>query len=136
MMPYGPFLAALEASGYDIERVRTRFGISFEQAAQRLTTLGRAGARGDQDAEHHEAEGRGDDGDEDGPANGSSGHGEGERALTERGSVEPLLLAGVCFDHGSGAGPGGRNRERELLPVHGVAHAHVRASLRIGGHHQ
>jgi len=46
MMPYGPFLAALEATGYDIERVRTRFGISFEQAAQRLTTLGRAGARG------------------------------------------------------------------------------------------
>ncbi len=46
MMPYGPFLAALEATGYDIERVRTRFGISFEQAAQRLTTLGRSGARG------------------------------------------------------------------------------------------
>jgi predicted transcriptional regulator/transcriptional regulator with XRE-family HTH domain len=46
MMPYGPFLAALEASGYDIERVRSRFGISFEQAAQRLTTLGRSGARG------------------------------------------------------------------------------------------
>lgn len=46
MMPYAPFLAALEASGYDIERVRARFGISFEQAAQRLTTLGRQGARG------------------------------------------------------------------------------------------
>lgn len=46
MMPYTPFLTAMEASGYDIERVRTRFGISFEQAAQRLTTLGRSGARG------------------------------------------------------------------------------------------
>ena len=46
MMPYGPFLAAMEANGYDIERVRSRFGISFEQAAQRLTTLGRSGARG------------------------------------------------------------------------------------------
>lgn len=46
MMPYAPFLAALEASGYDIERVRSRFGISYEQAAQRLTTLGRSGGRG------------------------------------------------------------------------------------------
>ena len=46
MMPYEPFLAALEASGYDIERVRPRFGISYEQAAQRLTTLSRPGARG------------------------------------------------------------------------------------------
>ncbi len=46
MMPYAPFLTALEETGYDIERVRTRFGISFEQAAQRLTTLGRQGARG------------------------------------------------------------------------------------------
>lgn len=46
MMPYGKFLAALEETGYDIERVRSRFGVSFEQAAQRLTTLGRQGARG------------------------------------------------------------------------------------------
>ncbi len=46
LMPYAPFLAALEDTGYDIERVRPRFGISFEQAAQRLTTLGRSGARG------------------------------------------------------------------------------------------
>lgn len=46
MMPYEPFLAAMEASGYDIERVRPRFGVSYEQAAQRLTTLGRSGARG------------------------------------------------------------------------------------------
>jgi predicted transcriptional regulator len=46
MTPYEPFLAAMEASGYDIERVRSRFGISYEQAAQRLTTLSRPGARG------------------------------------------------------------------------------------------
>jgi predicted transcriptional regulator/transcriptional regulator with XRE-family HTH domain len=46
VMPYAPFRAALEASGYDIERVRARFGISYEQAAQRMTTLSRAGARG------------------------------------------------------------------------------------------
>lgn len=46
MMPYGPFLSAMEASGYDIERVRPRFGASFEQVAHRLTSLGRQGARG------------------------------------------------------------------------------------------
>ncbi len=46
MMPYEPFLAAMETSGYDIERVRPRFGVSYEQAAQRLTTLGRSGSRG------------------------------------------------------------------------------------------
>lgn len=46
MMPYGKFLAALEETGYDIERVRSRFGVSFEQAAHRLTTLARPGGRG------------------------------------------------------------------------------------------
>ncbi len=46
MMPYEPFLAAMETTGYDIERVRPRFGVSYEQAAQRLTTLGRPGSRG------------------------------------------------------------------------------------------
>jgi predicted transcriptional regulator/transcriptional regulator with XRE-family HTH domain len=46
MTPYAKFLAALEETGYDIERVRSRFGVSFEQAAQRLTTLARSGARG------------------------------------------------------------------------------------------
>ncbi|MEJ2818492.1 MULTISPECIES: XRE family transcriptional regulator [unclassified Caulobacter] len=46
MMPYEPFLAAMESTGYDIERVRPRFGVSYEQAAQRLTTLGRPGSRG------------------------------------------------------------------------------------------
>lgn len=46
MMPYDTFLAAMEETGYDIERVRSRFGVSFEQAAQRMTTLARSGARG------------------------------------------------------------------------------------------
>lgn len=46
IMPYAPFLAALEANAYDIDRVRSRFGVSYEQAAQRLTTLDRPGARG------------------------------------------------------------------------------------------
>jgi XRE family transcriptional regulator, fatty acid utilization regulator len=46
MMPYATFLAALEETGCDLERVRARFGASFEQAAQRITTLDRAGARG------------------------------------------------------------------------------------------
>jgi predicted transcriptional regulator len=45
MMPYVSYLAALERTGYDLERVRTHFGASFEQAAQRLTTLARPGAR-------------------------------------------------------------------------------------------
>ncbi len=46
MMPYAAFLEALEATAYDLDRVRARFGASWEQAAQRLTTLGRPGARG------------------------------------------------------------------------------------------
>jgi predicted transcriptional regulator len=46
LMPYAAFHAALEASAYDIELVRARFGVSFEQACHRLTTLARPGARG------------------------------------------------------------------------------------------
>lgn len=46
LMPYGGFLAAVEAAGYDIERVKARFGVSFEQGCHRLTTLSRPGARG------------------------------------------------------------------------------------------
>ena len=46
MMPYAKYLAALEQTGYDLERVRSHFGVSFEQAAHRLTTLARPGARG------------------------------------------------------------------------------------------
>lgn len=46
MMPYDDFLSALETTHYDIEMVRPRFGVSFEQAAQRMTTLARPGERG------------------------------------------------------------------------------------------
>ncbi|WP_243453548.1 helix-turn-helix domain-containing protein [Polymorphobacter multimanifer] len=46
LMPYGRFLAACEATGYDVELLQARFGRGLEQIAHRLTTLGRAGARG------------------------------------------------------------------------------------------
>ena len=46
LMPYGAFYEAAERTGYDIELVRARFGVSFEQACHRLTTLARPGARG------------------------------------------------------------------------------------------
>jgi XRE family transcriptional regulator, fatty acid utilization regulator len=46
LMPYGPFLAEAEASGYDIDLLAARFGTSFEQVAHRLTTLQREGAQG------------------------------------------------------------------------------------------
>jgi predicted transcriptional regulator len=46
MMPYARFLRACEATGYDLELIRRRFGASAEQVAHRLTTLQRVGARG------------------------------------------------------------------------------------------
>ncbi len=46
MMPYGRFLRACEATGYDAELLQRRFGAGFEQVAHRLTTLQRVGARG------------------------------------------------------------------------------------------
>jgi XRE family transcriptional regulator, fatty acid utilization regulator len=46
VMPYGRFLRACEASGYDPALLERRFGASFEQVAHRLTTLGRVGQRG------------------------------------------------------------------------------------------
>lgn len=46
MMPYGRFLRACEATGYDPALLAARFGASFEQVAHRLTTLQRVGARG------------------------------------------------------------------------------------------
>ncbi len=39
-MPYGPFQSLAEETGYDLARLQQRFGVSFEQAAHRLTTLG------------------------------------------------------------------------------------------------
>jgi XRE family transcriptional regulator, fatty acid utilization regulator len=46
LMPYGPFQRTAEDSGYDLGRLQARFGVSYEQAAHRLTTLSRATARG------------------------------------------------------------------------------------------
>jgi predicted transcriptional regulator/DNA-binding XRE family transcriptional regulator len=46
MMPYGRFLRACEATGYDLDLLCRRFGAGFEQVAHRLTTLNRVGARG------------------------------------------------------------------------------------------
>ncbi len=46
MMPYQSFLAAAQRSRYDLDVLRSRFGVSFEQAANRLTTLQKTGAAG------------------------------------------------------------------------------------------
>jgi predicted transcriptional regulator/DNA-binding XRE family transcriptional regulator len=46
MMPYQPFLAAANRSRYDIDVLRSRFRVSFEQAANRLTMLQRQGNAG------------------------------------------------------------------------------------------
>jgi predicted transcriptional regulator/transcriptional regulator with XRE-family HTH domain len=46
LMPYAEFHDLVERSAYDIELARARFGVSYEQACHRLTTLARPGARG------------------------------------------------------------------------------------------
>lgn len=46
LMPYGRFLDEILDSKYDFDHVATRFGVSFEQACHRATTLQRSGARG------------------------------------------------------------------------------------------
>lgn len=46
LMPYGAFQRAAEDSRYDLARLQARFGVSYEQAAHRLTTLSRPTARG------------------------------------------------------------------------------------------
>jgi predicted transcriptional regulator len=46
MMPYQAFHAAAMRARYDIDVLRSRFGVSFEQAANRLTTLQRPGQAG------------------------------------------------------------------------------------------
>jgi len=46
IMPYGRFLRACEATGYDLAVLQRRFGVGFEQLAHRLTTLQRVGQRG------------------------------------------------------------------------------------------
>ncbi len=46
LMPYQSFLEAAERTRYDIDRLAAGFGVSFEQACHRLTTLQRPGAEG------------------------------------------------------------------------------------------
>jgi predicted transcriptional regulator/transcriptional regulator with XRE-family HTH domain len=46
IMPYEPFLACAEEFRYDVDFIAARFGVSYEQACQRLSSLQRSGARG------------------------------------------------------------------------------------------
>jgi predicted transcriptional regulator/transcriptional regulator with XRE-family HTH domain len=46
LMPYAPFRASARTVRHDIDRLRLEYGVSFEQACHRLSTLQRPGARG------------------------------------------------------------------------------------------
>ncbi|MCB1386621.1 MAG: DUF2083 domain-containing protein [Nitratireductor sp.] len=46
LMPYDGFLPAAQRARYDIDVLRSRFGVSFEQAANRLTMLQRPNSQG------------------------------------------------------------------------------------------
>ncbi len=46
MMPYAAFQSAAVRARYDVDVLRSRFGVSYEQAANRLTMLCRPGAAG------------------------------------------------------------------------------------------
>jgi hypothetical protein len=46
LMPYETTLNAARERRYDVDAIAARFGVSYEQACHRLTTLQRAGARG------------------------------------------------------------------------------------------
>jgi predicted transcriptional regulator/transcriptional regulator with XRE-family HTH domain len=46
LMPYAPFLASAKALRHDAITLAARFGVSYEQACQRLSSLQRQGARG------------------------------------------------------------------------------------------
>ena len=46
MMPYERFLQVAVREKYDLDVLKSRFGVSFEQAANRLTMLQRRGAAG------------------------------------------------------------------------------------------
>jgi len=46
LMPYGEFVKQAEERRYDIEALARQFGVSFEQAAHRLTTLQKPGEEG------------------------------------------------------------------------------------------
>jgi predicted transcriptional regulator len=45
-MPYAPYLAAARDLRHEVEALAARFGVSFEQAAHRLSTLQRPGENG------------------------------------------------------------------------------------------
>ncbi|TCL75673.1 helix-turn-helix transcriptional regulator [Rhizobium sp. BK251] len=45
-MPYGPFLQVAQRTRFDVDLLRSRFGVSYEAAANRLTMLQRPGATG------------------------------------------------------------------------------------------
>jgi predicted transcriptional regulator/transcriptional regulator with XRE-family HTH domain len=46
LMPYDAFLEEARTTKYDLDLMATRFGVSFEQACHRATTLQREGAQG------------------------------------------------------------------------------------------
>jgi len=46
IMPYEAFLASAQEVRYDVDFLAARFGVSYEQACQRLSSLQRQGARG------------------------------------------------------------------------------------------
>ncbi len=46
LMPYDAFIAEARATKYDFDLMATRFGVSFEQACHRATTLQREGVQG------------------------------------------------------------------------------------------
>ncbi|MEO0829355.1 MAG: ImmA/IrrE family metallo-endopeptidase, partial [Pseudomonadota bacterium] len=46
MMPYSEFLEAAETALYDLDRIASVFGVSFEQVCHRHTTMNRDGAKG------------------------------------------------------------------------------------------
>lgn len=46
LMPYAAYLAEARRTKYDFDHLATRFGVSFEQACHRATTLQREGAMG------------------------------------------------------------------------------------------
>ena len=46
LMPYQPFLDAARSLRHDVDPLAARFGVSYEQACQRLASLQRPGARG------------------------------------------------------------------------------------------
>ena len=107
VMPYAPFLAAAQALRHDMVAIAARFGVSFEQACNRLATLQRPEARGCR----------------------SSSSASIRRATYRSGSRRPasrspvsadLARAGSCIPPSpcrNDPGAGGRTARRRRLPV-------------------